>query len=105
MTQPNEETKLQTLVASAIDGILILKNNIIIDCNRRSLEMFGCRHEEIIGTSPIDWSPARQGEDVYTLDQLHKNFAAAHQNQVLFFEWVHLRKDGTPFHAEFACTA
>ncbi|NMC32964.1 MAG: EAL domain-containing protein [Veillonellaceae bacterium] len=98
--QLNEETKLRTLVAAAIDGILILKNNIIIDCNRRILEMFGCRHEEIIGTSPLDWSPARQGEEIYTADQLHKNFAAAHQNQILFFEWVHLRKDGTPFHAE-----
>lgn len=96
----HEDANIRTLVASTIDGILILKNDTIIDCNRRILDMFGCRHEDMIGTSPVDWSPTHQDGNVGTADQMHKNLATAHKNQVLFFEWVHLRKDGTPFHTE-----
>lgn len=100
----HEDANIRTLVASTIDGILILKNDTIIDCNRRILDMFGCRHEDMIGTSPVDWSPTHQDGNVGTADQMRKNLATAHKNQVLFLNGSICAKMAPLFTRKFACT-
>ena len=46
------EIKYQTLFESANDAILLMDHDIFIDCNQKTLEIFGCIREQIIGQSP-----------------------------------------------------
>ena len=55
------EPKYHTLVESANDAIFIVKENFFIDCNTKTLEIFGLnKAKSIIGKAPYEFSPARQ---------------------------------------------
>ncbi len=43
------EAKYRTLFESAGDAIIIAENGIIIECNRRTEELFGCQRQALIG--------------------------------------------------------
>ena len=97
MTAEKTSTKFRALFESANDAIMILGNGMIVDCNDRALAMFCCQRNDLIGRSPAEWSPPQQTGAVDTTEQLYKNLAAARQERTLSFEWIHVRKDGTPF--------
>ncbi len=99
MTAEKTSTKFRALFESANDAIMILGNGMIVDCNDRALAMFCCQRNDLIGRSPAEWSPPQQTGAVDTTEQLYKNLAAARQERTLSFEWIHVRKDGTPFPA------
>ncbi len=54
------EVKYRTLFDNANDGIFLMKGNIVIDCNRKLLEIFGCTREQIIGRTLYRFSPPIQ---------------------------------------------
>ena len=56
----NSITKYQLLFETASDGIFILNDEKIIDCNKKALEMFECNRDQIIGAKPADFSPTLQ---------------------------------------------
>nr|HOP08902.1 response regulator [Candidatus Methanofastidiosa archaeon] len=51
------ERKYRSIFESAKDAIFIMKDDKFIDCNNRTLELFNCSREEIIGVSPDKVSP------------------------------------------------
>ena len=55
------KTSTRTLFESANDAIFLMDYDRFTDCNKKTLAMFGCtRLDQIIGFSPIDFSPAKQ---------------------------------------------
>ena len=54
------ERRYRTLFESAGDAIFVLKGDRFFDCNSKTLEMFGCAREQIIGARPIAVSSAPQ---------------------------------------------
>ena len=54
------EGKFHSLFEAAGDAILLLKDGRLIDCNPQALSMFGCRREEFLGKTPLDFSPPTQ---------------------------------------------
>ncbi len=54
------EIKYQTLFDNGNDGIFLLKKEILIDCNRKFLTIFGCTREQIIGQTMYRFSPPFQ---------------------------------------------
>ncbi|UJG44002.1 MAG: PAS domain-containing sensor histidine kinase [Candidatus Heimdallarchaeum endolithica] len=86
---------------TAQDSIFLLtKNNIFIDCNPYTCEMFNCEKEDIIGTTPVEWSPELQFDDVPSekkaVNYIKKAFSGVPQR----FEWIHKRKSGELFYCE-----
>jgi len=59
------ETRYLTLFNMATNAILLIKEELCIECNEKAIELFGLDHEQIIGRSMVDLSPANQqdGED------------------------------------------
>ena len=49
------EIKYRTLFESASDAIFLMQGDLFVDCNMRTLSMFGCQRQQIIGQSRFDF--------------------------------------------------
>jgi len=93
-------SRYSALFNLAGDTIFIMKGDRIIDCNQRALSMFGLRREEIIGLHPDRLSPPQQPDGRPSTLRAREYIQAADKGEPQFFEWQHLRGDGSTFDAE-----
>jgi len=95
------EDRYRNLFEGAGDSIFIMHEYQFIECNRMTLEMYGCKKkEDIIGYYPWDFSPKHQSDGRPSKTKAIELMDAALAGNVQRFYWMHLRKDGTPFDAE-----
>ena len=94
------ELKFKSLFELANDSIFIMDHEIFIDCNEKTLEIFGCKKGDIIGKPPYDFSPEMQpdGKDskIKALEKIKAAFSGIPQR----FEWKHKKFNGELFDAE-----
>jgi two-component system cell cycle sensor histidine kinase/response regulator CckA len=90
----------KTLFESTNDAIFLLKGDRFVDCNPRTLSMFGCKREDIIQKKPADFSPMLQPDGSRSAKKSSEKIEAAVRGDPQFFEWKHQRFDGAQFDAE-----
>ncbi len=90
------ETKYRTLIESAKDGIVIIKNGCFVYVNPSLAEMAGVKREELIGSPFIKW--VHKGE-VEKLQNYYKKRLEG-ENVPSMYETIFLNKDGKPIYAE-----
>jgi diguanylate cyclase (GGDEF)-like protein/PAS domain S-box-containing protein len=97
-----EETaaKYRALFENANDAIFLMSEDQFLECNSKTLEIFGCKREEIIGNTPMAFSPPQQPDGSNSTDKALKKINAALAGQPQRFEWLHCKLDGTQFDAE-----
>jgi|GEM_PF-1465227 len=96
----NSEQRFRTIFENANDAIFIMKGDVFIQCNSRTLEMFGCTKEQIIGETPGRFSPEFQKDGRSSKEQSVNKINLALNGEKQFFEWTHTRNDGSLFEAE-----
>ena len=94
------EEKYRTLFNNADDAILIIKDNRFVDCNSKTLDIYGAKLGEIIGETPQAlFSP--QNQDKKSRENVLKYINKALEGSPQVFEWKQRRKDGSLFYGEF----
>lgn len=94
------EEKYRTIFESANDAIFLMKDSKFIDCNRKTLEVFGCDRDEIIGRPPWKFSPEKQPDGRSSKEKAQERIQGALAGEPQFFEWTHAKIDGTPIPTE-----
>ncbi len=100
------EAKYRSLFESAGDANFIMGVSEeygvrFIDCNRRTLALFGCnQREQIVGRPPEDFSPPIQPDGTSSEEKARQHTLAAMAGNPQTFEWQHRRLDGTLFFVE-----
>lgn len=82
-----EREKYQMLFSQANDAIFILKDDIIIECNDRTLEIFGRERKDLIGLRPSELSPEVQPDGQMSDREMETDN----------FQWLHTKGDGSFF--------
>ncbi len=98
------EVKYRTLFESAEEAIFLTKGERFLECNNRTLDLFGCAQEQIIGRTPWDFSPPRQPDGKKSQAMARNYIGAALGGTPQIFEWKHSRLDGDEFDAEVSLT-
>lgn len=96
------EVKYHKLYENANDAIFIMKETLFIDCNQKTLEIFGCKNSQIINRTPMDFSPDLQPDGRTSQEKAMEKIKLALENKPQFFEWRHCRYDGNTFEAEIS---
>jgi PAS domain S-box-containing protein len=94
------ETRYRTLFESAQDAIFLMEDGKCTDCNPMAGQLFGCRTDEIIGQTPIRFSPSAQPDNRDSEQKAQEKIKAATDGLAQRFEWRHRRLDGSDFDAE-----
>lgn len=94
------ELKFKTLFESANDAIFLMKEDVFIDCNDKTKEMFKAAKDEIIGKNPYLFSPEFQPDGHSSKSKAQEKLTNALSGTPQFFEWKHKRLDGSQFDAE-----
>jgi PAS domain S-box-containing protein len=102
--QRYNEEKYRVLFRDSTEAIFLIKDNRIVDCNPRTLAVFKCTQEQMIGRNPGEFSPPMQpgGRDAISLAV--EMIERARKGDTHTFEWQHLQCDGSPFTAEVTLT-
>jgi len=96
----NSEERFRTIFENANDSIFLMKEGIFIECNPQTLQAFGCSKDQIIGVPPHKFSPEFQKNGITSIELANEKINNALKGETQFFEWTHMRFDGTLFEAE-----
>jgi PAS domain S-box-containing protein len=91
-----EESLYRKLFEVAGDSIIVCsEHGVAIECNQAALDLFGCTREQLLGTSPVDWSPEFQPGGGRSDEMAAEVFSRVKAKEMTRFEWENWRADGS----------
>jgi diguanylate cyclase (GGDEF)-like protein/PAS domain S-box-containing protein len=99
-TLAEHEERYRQLFESAGDAIFLMSSDRFIDCNHSTLSLFECTKEQIINSTPYQFSPELQSNGKPSKDEALKYINLAISGKSQTFEWTHQTYAGQLFEAE-----
>lgn len=100
------EEKFRNIFEQNVDALVLLENNLIVDCNNSALALFNYQSkEDMIGLYPNDISPEYQDDQMSSDIKSRQMITKAFEKGSHRFEWIHKKSDGQAFFAEVLLTA
>lgn len=100
------DTLLALAFEQSIDGLLLLEDGVVIDCNTHSATLLGYPGSAaLLGLRPSDFSPIYQPDGCLSVERERAVMAQARAEGSACFEWVHRRVDGSLLPVEVLLTA
>jgi PAS domain S-box-containing protein len=91
----DSENRYRVLFESAGDAIVIVQNDIIMECNEKAQELFGCYdRDQIIKKPLLAFSAVTQLDDRPAKELLQEKITAALEGATQAFPWRHQRCNG-----------
>ncbi|MGB5106678.1 MAG: LuxR C-terminal-related transcriptional regulator [Candidatus Zixiibacteriota bacterium] len=98
--------RYRTLFEFANDAIIVLKGDVIIDCNERCVPLFSCGDKsELIGHPPWEFAPPHQDDGEDSVERTKRLLDLAKNGIPQKFFWKYRRKDESVFDAEVSLNA
>jgi PAS domain S-box-containing protein len=95
------EIRYQRLFENANDGIFIMDEDKFIECNNQVAKIYGLNSkEQILGKSPVDFSPEFQPDGQKSAVKARQKIQKALDGTPQVFEWQHQTLDGKPVDVE-----
>ena len=95
------EEKYRSLFENTRDALMLLDRDGFVDCNERTLELFGIdSDDDFVGRTPWEFAPPQQPDGADSKAAATTHVETAFEEGEAFFEWTHRRTDGTTFPAE-----
>ena len=99
------EAKYRTLFELSANAMLLLVNEVIVECNKAALHMLGfSSKDEVIGLSPKDISPEFQPDGSLSEQKAQFQMQEAYKDGTTRFEWYHQLTDGTMLPVDISLT-
>jgi len=100
------EKKYRSLYESTTDAVMLIDKEGFLDCNRATLELFGCaKKTDFCSKKPYDFSPKLQPNGELSVNLAEQYMATAWEKGSCRFDWRHKRLDGSEFPAEVLLTS
>ncbi|MFX0024077.1 MAG: PAS domain S-box protein [Candidatus Hermodarchaeota archaeon] len=102
----DSEKLYRMIFTGASDAIAILDHEKIIDCNDKTVKLFGYYDKtEIIGLPPWKISPQKQPDGKDSTEKANELIEKSISGESQRFYWKHLKKDNTLFDAEISLSS
>ena len=99
------ENRFKTIFDKSSDGIVIIDNNKMIECNETAIKMFGYDYnmEEFLNTPLHKFMPSKQPDSQNSMKKMLSMLKKAKKHTIAF-EWFHSKKNGDYFWVEITLT-
>ncbi len=94
------EKRSRTIFEFSSYAVFIIKGNEFVDFNKEATKIFGCKKSDLIGKTPIDFSPEYQPDGEKSSEKASKFIRKAYAGYPQIFEWKHKKLNGELFDAE-----
>jgi len=95
----------ETLFNETTDGITLIKEGNVLDCNNAVLKLLKYKNKEVfLKLPPYELSPEFQPDGQISRDKANENIKVCLQTGSNRFEWVHRKSTGEEFWAEIVLT-
>jgi PAS domain S-box-containing protein len=95
------QASYRSMFDNALDAVLLLHDNVIIDCNAPAQTLFGYRREQIVGQTPVRFSSTAQANGQPSSDLGSKIEDSVEKGEPIF-EWLFRRYDGALIYCDVA---
>lgn len=93
----NERERFRILFEKSGNGIVIIENGVIVDCNENSLAMMGYNSKADLMRSSEELSPEYQPDGRLSSEKFQELMILCIRDGSNRFEWLYKKKDGTLF--------
>ncbi|NBC28809.1 MAG: PAS domain S-box protein, partial [Spirochaetes bacterium] len=102
-TLEESEERYRTLVETTPDGIVIIEDGRIVDCNEAAVPLFGFeRKDELLGRYPWEFSPEYQPSGELSEEVGWHYLTRVLEGEPAHFEWRHVKLNGEELDVDVA---